>query len=68
MERTLKNLFDFQKFEGNSDLQRIINSTHSRYATRELSLNEMEWVSAAGIPGMIPDDNSRKEEPDGHQH
>ena len=50
MERTLKSLFDFQKFEGNSDLQKVIDSTHSRYAVRELSLDEMEGVAAAGIP------------------
>ena len=50
MERTLKSVFDFQKFEGNSDLQKVIDSTHSRYAVRELSLDEMEWVAAAGIP------------------
>ena len=53
MERTLKSLFDFQKFEGNSDLQRVIDSTHSRYAVRELNMDEMEWVSAAGIPEGI---------------
>ena len=56
MERTLKSLFDFQKFEGNSDLQKVIDSTHSRYAVRELSLDEMEWVAAAGIPEI----NNRK--------
>ncbi len=50
MEKKLKNLFDFQKFEGNSDLQSVIDSVHSRYAVRELSMEEMEWVSAAGIP------------------
>ena len=54
MERTLKSLFDFQKFEGNSDLQKVIDSTHSRYAVRELSLDEMEWVSAAGAPETNP--------------
>ena len=53
MERTLKSVFDFQKFEGNSDLQRVIDSTHSRYAVRELNMDEMEWVSAAGIPEGI---------------
>ena len=50
MERTLKALFDFQKYEGNSDLQQVIDSVHARYAARELSMDEMEWVSAAGIP------------------
>ena len=65
MERKLKNLFDFQKFEGNSDLQQIIDSTHSRYAVRELDLDEMEWVAAAGVPEM----NTRKADKDaGNQH
>ena len=52
MERTLKALFDFQKYEGNSDLQQVIDSVHARYAARELSMDEMEWVSAAGIPDL----------------
>ena len=56
MENKLKALFDFQKFEGNADLQQVIDSVHSRYAvagkngTRELTMGEMEWVSAAGRP------------------
>ena len=64
MERTLKNLFDFQKFEGNPALQSVIDSVHSRYATRELNLDEMEWVNAAGTPDARP---TKKDElnPDG---
>ena len=31
MESRLKALFDYQKFEGNNDLQRIIDATHARY-------------------------------------
>jgi len=50
MERALKTLFDFQKFEGNADLQQVIDSVHARYAKKELSLDDMEWVSAAGTP------------------
>ena len=50
MENKLKAMFDFQKFDGNADLQSIINSTHSRYSVKELSLDEMEWVNAAGVP------------------
>lgn len=50
MEKKLKSLFDFQKFEGNPALQQVIDSVHSRYAVRELSVDEMEWVSAAGTP------------------
>ncbi len=52
MENKLKAMFDFQKFDGNADLQSVINSTHSRYSARELSLDEMEWVNAAGVPEM----------------
>ena len=50
MEGKLKTLFDYQKFEGNSELQQVIDSVHARYPVKELSLGEMEWVSAAGIP------------------
>ena len=52
MESRLKALMDFQRFYGNADLQQVINSTHSRYATQELSLDEMEWVNAAGMPDI----------------
>ncbi len=48
-------LFDFQKFEGNAELQRVIDSVHARYAVRELSIDEMEWVNAAGTPDRAPD-------------
>ena len=58
MEKTLKGLFDFQKFEGNSELQQVIDSVHARYATRELDLSEMEFVSAAGVP--VPDKTDRR--------
>ena len=66
MERTLKTLFDFQKYEGNPALQSVIDSVHSRYSSRELNLDEMEWVSAAGIP-VLPDKDGKKNgnDPDG---
>ncbi len=54
LERTLRQLFDFQKFEGNRELQQVIDSVHARHAVRELSLDEMEFVAAAGVP-EIPD-------------
>lgn len=49
MEKFLAHSFDFQKFENNSDLQVIINDVHSRYAVQELNLDDMEFVSAAGM-------------------
>ena len=52
MENKLKALFDYQKFEGNAALQSVIDSVHSRYAVRELSMDEMEWVNAAGVPEL----------------
>ena len=35
----LSALFDFQKFDGNASLQRVIDSVHSRHAVQELSLD-----------------------------
>ena len=49
MEKFLAHSFDSQKFENNSDLQVIINDVHSRYAVQELNLDDMEFVSAAGM-------------------
>ena len=48
MEKKLSRLFDFQRFEGNASLQQVIDDVHSRYALKELDLDDMEWVSAAG--------------------
>ncbi len=52
MENTLSTLFDFQRFEGNADLQLIINAVHSKYAMRELSVDEMDFIAAAGVPDL----------------
>ena len=52
MERKLKALFDLQKFDGNRDLQQVIDSVHAKYAVRELSLDDMEYVAAAGVPEL----------------
>ncbi len=65
LENKLKALFDFQKFERNADLQQVIDSVHSRYSAsrsgrKELSLDDMEWVNAAGQPVQFP----KKEEKD----
>ena len=48
MENKLKKLFDFQRFEGNASLQSVIDDVHARYAMKELSMDDMEWVNAAG--------------------
>ena len=61
MENKLKALFDYQKFEGNAALQSVIDSVHARYAARELSLDEMEFVNAAGqaVPPVNPEKKDR---------
>ena len=48
MENKLRKLFDFQRFEGNASLQSVIDDVHARYAKRELDMDDMEWVNAAG--------------------
>ena len=50
MEKKLFRLFDYQRFESNKDLQQIIDSAHARNRVRELTLEDMEWVNAAGEP------------------
>ncbi len=63
VEKKLKQLFDFQKFEGNSDLQLIIDSVHARYGVKELSLDDMEFVAAAGDPNASKKKGQEKKEP-----
>ena len=62
METTLRKLFDYQKFEGNADLQQVIDSVHARYAARELNFDEMEFVNAAGVPQQYTAKNSDTEQ------
>ncbi len=48
MENRLKQLFEYQKFEQNPNLEKVIRETEMRYP-EELSEDELEMVSAAGI-------------------
>ena len=47
MDRKLKMLFDYQRFEKNQRLEELIRETESRYA-KELSEEDLSLVSAAG--------------------
>ena len=49
MSDTLKTLFDFQKFENNESLAKLIKETEERYAS-VISLDDLEMISAAGTP------------------
>ena len=48
----LSKLFDYQKFEGNEKLAKLIEETESKYGTK-LSLEDLDRVSAAGEPGSL---------------
>ena len=51
MEKKLKSLFEFQKFERNADLESLIKESENRYA-RELSDDDLFLVAAAGEPDL----------------
>lgn len=53
MENKLKRLFDYQRFEQNGSLERLIAETENRCA-RALSDEELSSVSAAGEFAVNP--------------
>ena len=46
MDKKLRGLFGYQKFEGNSKLDKLISETESRVGV-ELNDNELDMVNAA---------------------
>ncbi|MBQ3762736.1 MAG: hypothetical protein II875_12105 [Clostridia bacterium] len=62
MEKLLKGLFDYQKFNPNAELQSVIDAVHAKTAPRKLSLEEAELINAAGSKYM-PDEQKNKKEP-----
>lgn len=54
MNRTLKRLFDYQRFENNSRLGGMIREIETRYGLRggmqELSDDDLMFLNAAGVP------------------
>ena len=61
MEKKLRQLFDFQKFAAEPNLQSVIDDVHSRYATRELNMDEMDMIFAAGVPQLSDRKNPNTE-------
>ena len=51
MEEKLKTLFEYQRFERNAHLDRLISKTENRHG-RALSDDELMLVSAAGETGI----------------
>lgn len=64
MEKKLAKLFDYQRFERNEHLDRLIAETENR-CSKELSDDNLEFVSAAGeertVLGMTVDDQEKQE-------
>ena len=60
MDKLLKSLFDYQRFEQQPELQKVIDSVHARYSMRELNLDELEYVAAAGPLEHSPDKKNQE--------
>ena len=68
MENKLIKLLDYQRFEKNEKLEKLIQETESRYA-RGLSDEDLAFVNAAGEPvpdGAINIENSAIEADSSH--
>lgn len=63
----LKNLFDYQHFEKDPRLQKVIDGVHRRTEGRELTDDELDLIAAAGVP-EISDKAGKKKTPGGPLH
>ena len=60
MEKKLKNIFDYHRFEQNEALERLIRDTESRYGTA-LTEEELDLVFAAGEPEILEESQKMQE-------
>ena len=60
METKLKKLFDYQRFEKNPELEKLIAETESR-SQSALSDDDLSLVSAAGEPYPDPKDDEDRD-------
>lgn len=56
MENKIKNMFEYQRFSGNSKLASLIADTEARFDAA-LSDDDLEFVSAAGMPELNEDED-----------
>ena len=63
MEKLLTGLFDFQKFEADPTLQRLIDEVEGRLTIEELSDDALSLLSAAGNPYSQSLDLKKRNEP-----
>lgn len=61
MEKLLGDLFDYQRFERNEALQRVIDEAQTRLPGAELTDDELEKLAAAGDPFLQTPDRRRKD-------
>lgn len=64
MENKLRLLFAYQDYEKSEKLQAVIDKVHARYAARQLSDEEAEFVAAAGQPEASVKPKDPKQEND----
>lgn len=60
MENKLKQLFEYQKFEQNSRLAKLISESEDRQSNA-LSDDDLEFVAAAGERFLQNDDDEKKQ-------
>lgn len=67
MDKELKGLFNFQHFQGNDKLNKVISATLDRYGMEEIELDDLDMVNAAGNANLGktlgPSDKERVETP-----
>ena len=59
----LSKLFDYQQFERDSALQRVIDEVGERWTGEELTGDELGAISAAGDPYIHPQKHWKKDDP-----
>lgn len=60
MEKKLTRLFDYQRFENNSRLSKIIAQTEAKYA-KQLDEDDLFLVNAAGETDAVTDKKDNKD-------
>lgn len=60
MENLLRNLFDYQKFSGNTKLQRMIDEAHSFGTLDELSDDDLAFA-AGGVNHDTPPNQNQED-------
>lgn len=58
MENKLELLFDYQRFEASPRLAKLIAQTEARSSRRQLSDEELEFLSAAGTWAPVGKDDN----------